>query len=252
MSARVGVVLFTLLFAALFAACTGGASPTSTPTPTPDPLALITEAANKIRAADTFRMTVDQRGPDYTIYTDYGAVLFRRADAQYVAPDVMQAAIRVLAVGLRVDVDVFARGEDQWYRAVWTANTWLHQPFAPGFNPRALIAEDTGFRAALDAVIDLRYVGETQLESGQNVLHISGMADGADMNALLIGLIEMNGTVQVDVYIDRETGYPARFVLTETVPGEDAPRVWTMDVLEVNAEPSIDPPAEVEAAAEPT
>ena len=76
----------TILIGAALAACGGGQ-----PTPTPaDPLALVTEAAAAIRAADSFRMIVDQTGPTYPINPEFGSVAFRRADARYAAPDTLQ------------------------------------------------------------------------------------------------------------------------------------------------------------------
>lgn len=257
-----------LLFASIFAACTG----TPTPEATPEPFALVTGAA-QIRTSESFRLTVDQTGPDYEMITDYGTVFFRRATAQYVAPDTMQAQVRVRAIGLSIDVDVFSRGEDQWYRAIWTGNQWINAPFAPGFNPATLIGEDTGFQAALNAVTTLAYVGTTTLEDGTAVHHVSGTADGALMNALLVGLIEMQGTVQVDLYVDQTTGQFTRFVVNEpvyatvvvettdqvgeagllgvptTLPDIQPPsqeiigtRVWTIDISDVNVPAQLDDP----------
>jgi hypothetical protein len=146
---------------------------------------------------------------------------------------------------------VFSHGADQWYRAIWTGNQWINQPFAPEFNPETLIAEDTGFQAALEALIDLSYVGGVQLENGADVHHLKATADGPDVAALLGNLIEPTGTVDVDVYIDRATNYPMRFGITEydslfTVtpePGQEAePVQWTIDVYDINAAPDISTP----------
>lgn len=230
------------------AACSG--SPSATPTPAPEPLDLVTEAAQNIRSAEAFRMLVDLTGPPYAILTDFGEVNFRRANAQYAAPGVMQAAISVTALGgVRVDVEVFARGTDQWFRApLWTANQWLHASFAPGFDPEALIAEGTGFQAAVEAVRELNYRGEVTLENGQRVHHIHGRADGEGVNALLIGLIEVEGEIEVDVYIDTTTRFPARFVLVEPAAEREEPRTWTLDISAINEPARIDDP---EATAEP-
>jgi hypothetical protein len=245
--------LTRLLFATLsalslfvLAACGGGGAAT-TPTPSPDPIDLVQQTAENIRSADTFRLAVTQQGPDYAINTDYGSVLFRRASAQYVSPGVIQASVRVNAAGIPLDVDVFSRGENQWYRAIWTGNNWLNQAFSPGFNPESLIAEDTGFQAAMDSVIDLSYIGTTTLENGANVHHLRGTADGSDVNALLVGLIETQGVVGVDIFIDQTTLYPARVTLTETVYDEDGtptvePRIWTIDILDINAPANLDDP----------
>lgn len=240
-------LVWALAVLGLLAGC--ASTPDATPTPA-DPMALVNDAAAAIRSADTFRMIVDQVGPPYPIDTEFGSVTFRRADAQYAAPDTLQAALAVLALGARLDVDVFARGDNQWFRApLWTGDQWLNAIFAPGFNPQTLIAEDAGFQAAVNAARDLVVVGDTQLETGQNVIHIQGRADGPALNGLLVGLIQMQGEVTVDVFIDRETGMPARFILTEPVEGEDEPRIWTLDVLDVNAPAQLDDPeATAEAA----
>lgn len=217
-----------------------GGAPAASPTPTPDPLALVTQTASSIRDAASFRLDVSQTGPDYSIGTVYAPVIFRRASAQYIAPGMMQASVRVLAAGLPIDVDVFARGPQQCYRAIWTGNSWVNEPFAPGFDPQSLIAEETGFQAALNALVDVRFVGEETLENGARVLHVSGSADGSQVTALMVGLIAPQGTVGVDLFTDAQTGYPARFTLTETVVDEfgvrqPEPRVWTIDVSDVNA-----------------
>jgi hypothetical protein len=221
-----------------------------------DPLALVTTAADEIRQATQFNMSVDQTGEDYAIGTAYGNVLFRRATASYVSPRTMQANVRVNAAGIPLDIDVFSYAENQWYRAIWTGDNWLNEAFSPGFNPESLIAQDTGFQAALSAVRDLSYVGITSLESGQEVHHLRGTADGAGLNALLVGLIEMQGVVSVEVFISTADNYPARFVLVETVPpgenGEASTRTWTIDITDINGEVLIDPPLNFDATPEVT
>lgn len=236
------VILLTTL---LITACSGE----TTPEEPIDPLALVTESAENIRNASAFRLTVDQVGPDYEIFTDYGTVIFRRAQAQYAPPGEMQAAIRVIAAGLPLDIDVFSRGDDQWYRAIWTANQWINQYFQPGFNPASLIAEDTGFQSALNAIIDLEFLGEVQLESGVNTYHLRGTADGEDVRALLVDLIMTYGNVVVDVYVDIENRVPARIVLNEQVAITNSDgsagvedREWLIDIYDVNQPVTFDDP----------
>ena len=250
-----GLFVLRLLLIALVVLMVGcSTAPPAPATETPvDPQQLIQEAADKIRAADTFRIDVTETGPDYSLYTEYATVFFRRAVAQYVAPGIMQATIRVIAGGLPLQIDVFSQGAEQWYRAIWTGNQWLKQSFAAGFNPETLIAEETGFQAALDALIDLTFVGEGELENGTPVYTLSATAEGPDVAALLGGLIAPVGIVNVEVHIHRETGYPVRFVVTEhdspyaatPEPGEEPrPVVWTIDVFDINAAPELSAPAD--------
>lgn len=240
--------LIPLLLIALIAV--GCAAP-RTPEPPPDPLALIAESAANIRDVDTFRITVAQTGPNYNLYTEYATVVFRMATGQYVAPDVMQASVRVLAAGLPITVDVYAKGADQWFRAIWTGNTWLNAIFQPTFNPAELIAGETGFQSALEALLELRYVGTTTLESGVEAQRIDATADGAKVTALLGGLIAPVGEVEVEVYIGKENRLPVRFVVREfnspyAAPppaGREAePVTWLIDLYDFNAPARIDTP----------
>ncbi len=237
----------------LLVGCSGASNGAPTQAP-PDSLDLVKEAATNIRSADTFRISVNQTGPDYMILTEFATVYFRRATAQYVTPGTMQATIRVIAGGLPIEVEVFSRGAEQWYRAIWTGNRWVKEAFAPGFNPETLIAQDTGIEAALKSLVDLSYVGDEQLENGVSVYHLAATANGPDVAALLGGLIAPVGNVGVDVYIDRETRYPSRFVITEYASpfavtpeaGQDAePVVWTIDIYDLNATAELATPESV-------
>ena len=217
--------------------------------PPPEPLALVTEAANNIRGRSTFRMEVLSSGAPYAVETDFGAnVFFRQARAQYVAPDTLQGNVRLIVAGIPADVDIFSQGDIQWYRnQILTGNEWVNQPFAPGFNPQALIADDTGFQAALNALIDIEYIGESNLEDGTPAYHLTGTADGQDISALLAGIIQIQGNANVDVYIHREDRYPVRFIITlpETVTEtEPDPTRWTVDVYDIDAAPELDVPGE--------
>ena len=265
LSRRIGIVFWIMIILAL-TACSGADSAAS-PTPTPDPIALVTQAAANIRSAQTFRLTIAQTGPDYRIQTVQGTATFRRAEGQYVTPNVIQAQVRLVILGIPLAIDIFARGEAQWVRAVFTGNQWSDAfTFAPGFDPAALIAEETGFNAALNALLDLNYVGVETLETGVSAHHLSGLASGEGMNALLVGIIQARGEVPVDVYIDAETLQPVRFILRmfEANPGsatfggapdleatpevtaepQTEPYVWILDIYDINAPAELDPPAE--------
>lgn len=227
-----------LLFTLLLTACQP-----ETPNPPPEPLTLVTAAGDNIRASETFRLEVLSSGAPYPVQTDFGPdVLFRQIQAQYVAPDTMQGSVRLVVAGIPADVDIYATGEAQWYRnSILTGGRWIDQQFAPGFNPQALIADDTGFQAALNSLIELEYIGETSLEDGTPVFHVRGIARGENIATLLASLVVIEGNAQVDVYITREQLLPARFVITLTNDETD-PTVWALDVYDINAEPELDPP----------
>jgi hypothetical protein len=237
-------LLFPLLLILLAAAC----QPTpAAETPT-DPLALVTRAAELIRQTQTFRMIVEQTGAPYVIATDLGSVTFRRADAQYVAPNVMQADVRLLVIGgIPAEVGIFSQGENQFYRnEILTANQWVNALFAPGFNPETLVSSEAGFQMALEGMLDLEYVDVVTLESGVSAQHLRGRALGDTVTALLAGLVDDLGEeVDVEIYLDAATGYPARFVIVQ--PGSETadnpePTTWTVDIFDINEPAEIEPP----------
>jgi hypothetical protein len=220
---------------------------TATPEPPPDPLDLITEASANIRETEAFKMIVEQTGAPYFIETDLGRVLFRRAEAQYAAPGEMQAEVRLRTpIGLTAVVDIFSRGEEQWYRNdILTGDRWYNAPYSPGFNPETLIAEESGFQAALAALIDMEYIGEVTLESGAPAYHLHSTAEGPQVTALLAELIVLPGEVTVDVYIHRETGLPVRFVIIDPnsiTDEEPDPTTWTIDVYDFDGEVALEDP----------
>jgi hypothetical protein len=152
----------------------------------------------------------------------------------------------VLFGSVTLDVDVFSRGEKQWFRAgVWTNGEWVNATFAPGFNPESLIAQESGFQAALNALIDLEMVGTEELEDGTPVYHLRAVADGEDVSALMVGLITATGNVNVDVYIHQTETYPVRFIIIQpdtVTEDEPDPTTWTVDVYDLNAAAEIDDP----------
>lgn len=239
-------VRYLPLLCALLALAAAGCGQLPAAESPPDPVALVAQAAANIRASDRFRMTVERTGAPYEVDTGLGRVTFRRASAQYVAPDTLQATVSLIAAGFTAEVDIFARGENQWFRnVILTGGSWLNAPFAEGFNPQVLIAEETGFEAALAAVHELTYAGPTTLEDGTPVHRISGVADGHDISALLAGLIEASGPTHVDVYIHRETILPARFVIVQLETASErfpTPTTWTVDIYDYGAPARLDDP----------
>lgn len=219
----------------------------------PDPMTLLTRAADAVRSVDTFRLYVEQSGADYKIPVILGAgvvnVSFRFARAQYVKPDVLQASVRIVTQDfprIAIDVEVFSLNTDQWFRLAQL--DWVNQDFAPGFNPLALIAEDSGFQAALTSLVNLSYLGRTALENGTAVHHLRGIASGPKVSALVVGLLNVQGVLPLDVFIDADTGFPSRLVLeipdTATEQQPEATK-WTINVYDINGPVDMMPPSAV-------
>lgn len=251
-------VLLALMFIIVVSGVIAGCSTDSTTEATPEPMTLLVEAADKIRTSDTFRLYVEQTGNTYRfeVYLDEARTNLVRAEfefarAQYVARDMLQATTRILIetpLGqLAQDVDIFSKGSLQWYRLAGLP--WIAGDFAPGFNPVTLIADDSGFQAALTALEALEFVGTPTLEDGTPTYHLRGTANGPAIRGLVVGLINFAETVPVDVFIHRETRYPVRLILTqpETATDENPdPTTWTIDVFDVDEAADLTPPEGVD------
>lgn len=220
-----------------------GCQPTTVePDVAPDPLTLLNDAAAKIRAVDTFRLAVDVSGLPHTFYAELGdeglvSAEFLQARAQYVSPDVFIGKVRIRYV-VPIDVEVYANGTEQSYRL---GNlSWIKGQFAPEFTPSMLLAEGTGFQAALTTMQDLAYIGLTALEDGQSVYHLTGKANGSHISSLVVGLINTREDLPLDVFVHSETGYPARLIMH--LPQANGESTFSIDVYDINEPADITTP----------
>lgn len=205
--------------------------------PLPEPLPLLETAAQQIHDAESFKIEVWREGAPYYIISDVieGDLLFERATMGYISPDVLEGTVRAQLGVIPFTLKILARGDLQWVQLPglgWSNELY----FAYGFNPEQLIAQETGFRAALSALIDIEMLGRTNID-GTPVYHMRGQADGAAVTDLLVGLIEFSDTVTIDAYIHAETNYPARLIITmpntETAEVPE-PTQWYIEVYDFN------------------
>jgi hypothetical protein len=242
---------FILMLTVLFTLAACGASDE----PLPESIDLLNAAAANIHDAESFRIEVWREGAPYYIDSDVieGNLLFDRAKMNYVAPDVLQGRLRAKLSGLPFELGILARGDNQWVQLPgldWTDTLY----FAPGFNPQSLIAEDSGFQAALNALLDIEMIGRETLEDGSPVYHMRGTADGPSVSALLVYMIMSDEDVTIDAYVHAETQMPVRLIIT--MPGTETeevpePTQWYVDVYDFNADVEITGPSYDDATEEP-
>lgn len=222
----------------LCAACAPAAEPP------PDPLALVTEAGRHIQEANSFAVTIARSGAPVFI-DSAGTIEFLRASGHYVAPDRVQARVRVLVAGIAGDIDVITIGDEQFYRhTVLTGGRWINAEFSPGFNAEALVRSDSGLVRAMAAIKDLRMAGMENL-NGVNTWHLAGTAVGSEVAALTIGLIPARADVQVDLYIRAADHRPERLVIVQpdTANAEEPePSTWTVEIFDYNGDHRVDRP----------
>lgn len=230
------VALGTLM---LIAGCGGGQ-----PTPTPEPSALLEEAAQYIREAQSFAVTIERTGAP--VYIDSaGLINFLRATGSYVAPDRVQARVRVLFSGVASDIDVIAIGDDQYYRhRVLTGGQWINAEFSPGFNAEYLVRSESGLSRAMGALNNIELTG-VQDVNGVPMWHLTGTAVGSEVAALTFGLIPAQEDVLVDIYIRVDDGHAERMIIVQpgtASPKEPDPSTWTVEIYDYNGQYSIDAP----------
>lgn len=231
-------LLIALCLVILIAGCSG--AQTEAP---PDPAALMTQATSNVMQIGALRMIVERTGADYVMQTDIGNAIFNRIEAQYVAPNKIQATANVTLNGLPVEIEIFARDDDQWWRVIGTP--WLKTTFLQGFNPRSLMQdEDRGLRAALKALENIQFIGNEQMEDGTAVYHLRSTADGAVVSWLMLYLVQMTGQVEVNAYIDQAQTLPAKFIIVqpETATESEEATIWTMELYDFNANIQLDEP----------
>lgn len=217
--------------------------------PPPEPHALLEQVIFNLREVDTFRMLIDQTGAEYVfrVTLDQGqsevVAVMRRAEAQYINPNVLFATTTLKLGGLpAIGIDIFAQGSDQWFKLA--GSPWIQYPIAEGFDPGRLIQEDSGFPAALTALDSIEYIGAETLDTGVATQHIHGIAKGQVINDLMFGLLDVPAEepVLVDVYVDIATTLPALLVVTlpnTATEQEPEDTQWRIEVYDINGAVTI-------------
>jgi hypothetical protein len=213
--------------------------------PPEDPRALLEDSASLMQEADTFRLEVTVEGAPFNFLIDLGDgeqdVRFNRAIGQFVNPGEVEATVSVNA-GATFDIAIYADGPEQWFRAPLIG--WINSDFASGFDPSRIIKEGGGFEAAVAALREIVYEGISTVD-GIGTFHFSGIATGSGLTDLLVGLLEIQGDVPVDVYINRENSYPVRLIIrvpeTETDQEPEGTQ-WVVDVFDINEPDEISRP----------
>ncbi len=223
----------------LVVGCTGSAA-----TPTPEPSSLLREAATYIREAQSFAVSINRTGAPVYVDTQ-GLINFQRATGYYVAPDRVQARVRVLVSGLAGDIDVIAVGDEQYYRhSILTGGQWLNAQFSPGFNAENLVRSESGLSRAMGAIRNVALLGIKDVD-GIAMWHLTGTAVGSEVAALTFELIPAEADVSLDLYIRVDDGHAERMVLVQpdTVSEtEPEPSTWTVEVYDYNGDYTVEVP----------
>ena len=248
---RLALIIITICIVIL--AITGCSAAPATNEPPPDSAQLLKQATDNILAVNALKIIVDRTGADYVLKTDIGSAIFNRMEAQYVAPNLMQAKAKVTLHRLPVEIEIFARDDDQWWRIVGT--NWARQTFLPGFNPRTLLTmQDRGLRAAFGSLENVKYVGDEQLDDGTPVYHLTATADGDKISWMMLYLVQISGATTIDVYIDKDKKLPQKLIVVQPDTATDKVKAttWDMEFYDFNGASNLTPPSDIDATPEST
>lgn len=232
---RLPTLLIFGVLSALLIGCTGQTAPP------PDPVVLVAQAAQHIQEAETFAVTIERAGAP--VYVDANSLInFLRANGHYVAPDRVQATVRVLFQSLASDIDVIAVGDEQYFRhTVLTGGQWFNGEFSPGFNAEELIQSESGLARVMSAIKDLELVGQASID-GSAMWHLHGSAIGREVAALTIDLIPAQADVEVDLYIRVDDTHAERMVIVQPdtiTADEPEPSTWTVEIFDYNGDYAV-------------
>jgi hypothetical protein len=223
----------------LISACTGSGAATL-----PDAREALNKASQEIQSAKSLKIKLQVTGAPAFVDPPTNTIAFISADGSYAAPDRVRARIIAKIFGIAGEIEIVTIGDDQWYsNKILTGGKFIKQAFAPGFNAAKLVSSETGIESALAKIRDLKMIGAETLD-GIPVYHITGVADGKDIEALTVGLIR-GQVVNADIYLNRDTSRVERVVLVQpdtVTEKEPKPTTWILETFDYNTNIQIDAP----------
>jgi hypothetical protein len=231
--------LKSLLLPALILFCAACSTPEP---PTLKAEEILEQSAGVMGGLEGFHFLIDRSGAP-AFLSEAQSISFRRAEGDFVAPGSAQAAVRVIAPGLIVELQAISLEGRYWETHV-VSGEWQEYPAEQGFNPAILFEPQSGIPIILrEDISDLSLIGITELEElpGLKLYEIHGQLDGERIYRLSYGLIGPD-LLDVQVWIEPETYYLHRMSLTEPVPGEDEPSFWQVDMWDFGSVAEISQP----------
>lgn len=210
--------------------------------PPPAAEQILAQSAQRMQSLKGFQVSIDRDGAP--AFLDYEQTLsLSRLSGHFVAPDRIQAVVRVIAPGIVVEVDVVSIGKIQWQTNVITGQ-WEQLPEEWGFNPATLLEGESGLPAILIADLSALQLSEgAELEEmpGKKMYFLQGTLAGEtlyDLSNWLIG----PGPMDAQIWIDPETYDLHRAILTEHAGDPDLERTWQIDFWDFDSVIEIEPP----------
>lgn len=220
-----------------------------------DPQTYLEDVVVNMQAVDTFRMTIEQIGPAYPLLLSFDGVSIveaelKRGTAQFATPNELFINV-TLKIGVTVSVDIYSLDDTQWASFPSGAPYYKLPPY-PDFDISRLMADGDGMEYAMTNLENIEILGEETLIDGSSAIHLKATAPGEVVQGLLFDLIEPEGDVQVDAYINPEDNRFSQVVVTmlETVTDDnEEPSIWRIEFFDYNDTKDFAVPAGAQAEA---
>jgi hypothetical protein len=212
---------------------------------TPEPLApeeILNLAIDRTASLLGFECSLAQDGS--RAYLDpEETIALRRIEGAFVAPDRLQATVRVISPGVVTEFQLISLGEEQWFTNLVTGE-WEVIPADWDFYPATLFEPETGMVSVLRSDLSnlsLEGLDELVEVPGKDLYHLSANLSGDNLYYVTYGLIASD-LMRVELWIEPGSYEVHRIVLTEPLSAESEPRVWTLDFWNFDRVVEITPP----------
>ncbi|MGA9596493.1 MAG: LppX_LprAFG lipoprotein [Acidimicrobiia bacterium] len=224
-----------LVAATLFASSCGGAAPATTLPPEPGPV--LDAAAQAMGTIDYVRFKIERSGAP--VYIDpLDTLNFKLAEGQFAAPSSADAVVTLAVGNINAQIGAIAINGQTWLTNPISGD-WEEAPAGYEFDPATLFDPEEGWRPLLaEGLSDVVWIGAED-HNGAPRYHIRATADEDRVALILAGLIDKQ-PVELDMWIDPETGYVREAELPTVFEGQTTD--WLIEFSEFGKPVEITPP----------
>lgn len=215
--------IFFVILVLFLVSCS--AEPTVTPTPTPDSTTLAESAGAAMESVDSLHFVFQRDGAPAFVDQER-SLAFLSAEGDYLAPDRMQAAVKIAAGGFVAEVQVISVAGEQWMTNLLTGK-WEKVPSGWGLDPSVFFDPAIGVPHVIAYGLEtMQLDGPAEWEAMEGIYwRLVGETTGEQVSTMSGGLIPP-GRVEVEAWIDPSTYLIHRLdlVLPESDPKK--PTEW--------------------------
>lgn len=203
------------LFALLAASCGSDAEPATTLPPEAD--VVLAASAEAMGSVDFVRFKIERGGAP--VYIDNLDTLnFALAEGQFAAPSSANAVVTLAVGNINAQIGAIAIDGETWLTNPITGD-WDSAPSGYDFDPSTLFDPELGWRPLLaEGLSDVVWIGDDPRGSEPRY-HLRAAADEERVAIILAGLIRKQ-SVDLDMWIDPETGYVREAELSTVFEGQ--------------------------------